>query len=163
MKRLLVVALLVGFLVVLFVSPVYASASGEGGSDFLTWLSDLLIIQWPALIGIAALITVIVNVLKGFGWVKDGYAQAWSAGLNLLGMIILIGIKVVRPDLGLEFLDGTAGMIASVLTVFSGLLIQVVSSYLLHRSIAGIPVIGKSFSLEEIKKLASDPDQFLGG
>ncbi|MEM5774513.1 MAG: hypothetical protein AAGU05_05880, partial [Anaerolineaceae bacterium] len=58
--------------------------------------SDLLT-QWSALVGLAALIAVLINLLKLAGLVKDGDAQTWSAALNLLGMAALFLLKVIRP------------------------------------------------------------------
>ncbi len=107
---------------------------------------DSLLVQWGTLVGVAALIAVIINVLKLAGVVKDGTAQTWSAGLNLAGLIILFVLKIVRPDLDIGELDKQAGALADVALVLIGYISQLLASKLTHTAIRNIPLIGASYS-----------------
>ena len=115
-------------------------------------LNDLFL-QYGALVGVAALIAVLINIAKSVQWISDGQAQNWSAGLNLIGMAVLLMAKVFRPDLDLVELDSQAAELATVLTVLSGYVLQLLSSKLVHQfALKGLPLIGKSYSEAEIEK-----------
>jgi hypothetical protein len=128
--------------------------------DLLGMLTNLLFVVLPSLVGVAALITVITNILKQVGWVQDGTANQWSAGLNLAGILVLVLLKVFRPDLTYDVIDSTAAGIANILLVFSGYILQIIMSGKVQDAIRGIPVIGKSFSVDARKQfIASLPQK----
>lgn len=104
-----------------------------------------LFIMWGSLAGMAALIALVINVLKLAGVVKDGTAQTWSAGLNLFGLVALFVLQIVKPDLDIAGVDGQVMAFVNVATVVLGYVIQLLSSKLTHIAITGVPVIGKSF------------------
>src|SRR3990167_2247463 len=104
--------------------------------------------QFAALAGAGALIALVVNVLKYAGVVKDGQAVTYSLVLNTIGMVALIAIKVFRPDLYVAQLDGIAAQVAAAGVTLFGLFVQLYGSRLGHQAVAGIPVLGKSHSLE---------------
>lgn len=108
-------------------------------------LQDLFV-GWTSLMGFAALIAVIVNVLKAVGVVKDGTAQTWSAGLNLAGLIAMFVLRIFRPDFDLAGIDEQAAQLANVVTVLLAYITQLLSSKLAHIAVKTIPVIGKSYS-----------------
>jgi hypothetical protein len=109
-------------------------------------LNDLFM-QYGALVGVAALIAVMINVAKTLKWISDGQAQNWSAGLNLIGMALLLIAKVFRPDLDLVELDSQAAQLATVLSVVVGYVLQLLSSKFVHEyALKGLPLIGKSYS-----------------
>lgn len=137
-----------------FAVPVFASAAPPVPpipADLFSWFADLVIVQWPSLVGIAALITVLVNIGKSVGLVTDGEATRWVAGLNILGMVVLILLKIFQPQWAVLYLDSVAGVIAQVMIILSGFALQLVTSYLTHQSIRGVPVVGKSFTLDSSK------------
>ena len=105
-----------------------------------------MIQQFGALAGVAALITIIVNVLKQFGVVKDGTAQNWVAGLNLAGLAALISLRVFMPDVDIAALDSQAAQIAVLLAVVAAYISEMGLSKLTHKLLSGVPAIGKSFS-----------------
>lgn len=104
-----------------------------------------LFILWGSLAGVAALIALVINVLKMAGAVKDGTSQTWSAGLNLLGMVALFVLRIVKPDLDIAGVDAQVMAFANVAAVVLGYVIQLLSSKLTHIAITGVPVIGKSY------------------
>ena len=108
-----------------------------------------LLTQWMGLAGIAALIAVVINVLKLAGVVKDGSAQTWSAGLNLAGMAALLLLKIFRPEIDLSGIDQQAAALAEVAMVVLGYLTQLLSAKLAHLAVKRVPLIGASFSAGE--------------
>lgn len=53
-----------------------------------------ILVEFAALVGFAALVSVIVNILKVAGVVKDGTADKWVAGFNLAGVL---GFAIFTP------------------------------------------------------------------
>jgi len=104
--------------------------------------------QWIALAGAGALIACLINVGKALGWIKDGQAVTWSTVLNVVGMIGLLLLKLFKPDADLVVIDGFASQVAQALMILVGLVTQMLSSKGTHIALKGVPVIGKSFTLE---------------
>ena len=107
---------------------------------------DILLPQFLALGGVAALVTALVNVLKQFNVVKDGQASIASLILNVLGFVTLIALKVLAPDFDFTGIDTSAGSIAQILILVLGLVVQLSASQKAHSTLRGLPVIGKSYS-----------------
>jgi hypothetical protein len=107
---------------------------------------DSLVVQWGTLLGFAALIAVLINILKLAGVVKDDTAHIWSAALNLAGLVALFLAKVFSPDLDVPGLDQQAAEFANVMTVIVAYISQLLSSKLTHFAIKGVPFFGVSNS-----------------
>lgn len=153
MKKFVRSLLLLAVLVAI-ATPVYAS-SGIGvviPPDFMDWLTNLLFVVIPTLVGVAALITVLINVLKTAGVVKDSTSVQWSAGLNLAAIVILVLLKIFKPDLTYDFIDKTAGQVANILIVITAYVFQIILSGKTQDVLRGIPVIGKSLSQDNLAK-----------
>ena len=97
--------------------------------------------------GVGTLVAAIVNALKSAGVVKDGQAQTFVLGFNLLGLVVLFVLGIFAPSTDLSQLDSTAAQVAQLLTIVVGLVVQFGGSKLAHGAFKGIPVIGKSFSV----------------
>ena len=110
---------------------------------------DSLLAQWASLVGFAALIAIVINVLKLTGVVKDGTAQTWSAGLNLVGLVGLFILRVVKPDLDVGELDKQVGAFSQVAVVMIGYISQLLASKLTHVAVKNIPLIGASHTLDK--------------
>jgi len=108
---------------------------------------DQLIVQFAALIGVAALVAAIVNVAKVFG-MPDGYAPHLSAGLSLVAFASLVGFKVFVPDVDLAALDSKAADIAVLILYVLGFVMQMGLPGQFHKllSSGSVPIIGKSNS-----------------
>ncbi len=104
--------------------------------------------QLMALGGFAALIAVVINVLKTLGVVKDGQAGTWATGLNLAGLIGLFVAGIVAPEFEVAGLDATLAQIAEILSLIFAFIIQNWVSKGTHNVFSGgkVPVIGKSYS-----------------
>lgn len=105
-------------------------------------------VAFASLIGIAALVTILVQIGKLIGFVQDATANKWAAGLNLLFFIALVLLGIFRPDLTLDFLDGYAGRIAQVLVYLLGFVIQITRSKPIYDAMkaARVPLLSKSYS-----------------
>ena len=104
--------------------------------------------QLMALGGFAALIAVVINVLKTFGVVKDGQAGMWATVLNLAGLIGLVVAGIVAPEFEVAGLNAKFAQIAEILSLIFAFIMQNWISKGTHTvfSSGDVPVIGKSFS-----------------
>jgi len=105
-----------------------------------------LLLQFSGLVGFAALVTFLVNAFKTVGWVKDGQAQNWVAGLNLLGLASLLAINVFNPELDVTAIDAEIGEFTQVAMVVFAYIFQMLSSRVSYLAVKNVPVIGKSNS-----------------
>lgn len=111
-------------------------------------IQSLLVIG-SALVGLPALITVVINILKAINIVKDGDAQKWSLVLNLVGIYALMTWKVLDPTANIQVADESIAAIAKLIGVFAQLFIQTKVSGAFQNTIRGIPIVGKSYSDEK--------------
>ena len=103
-----------------------------------------------SLVGVGALIAVLINIGKLIGFVKEGTAQNWSVGANIVGIVLLMIFHVFQPaNIDLGQIDTFAGSIAQILLIVVGLFVQLASSKLTHATVKGTAVIGKSYSLKQ--------------
>ncbi len=109
-----------------------------------------LIAQYGGLVGVAAVVGLLVNVLKSAGVVQDGQAQTWSAGFNLVGMAGMLALKVFQPDFDFAGMDAQAAQFASVAAVVVGYILQLLSSKATNSAVRGVPIVGKSFSPDKV-------------
>lgn len=102
------------------------------------------LLEWGALAGFAALVALVINVLKLFSLVKDGQAQTWSAAINLLGMIGFIAYKIINPSFDPAGIDSQIGQIVQIAQILLGYVMQLGVSKITHSAVRNVPVIGKS-------------------
>jgi hypothetical protein len=107
-----------------------------------------LLAQFGALAGVSGLIAAFVNICKSIGWVKDGKAPTWSAGLSLLALATLFALGVFRPDVDIKGLDQQAANLANFSLVLFGYISQLGLAKLSHNALKGLPVVGKSHTPE---------------
>jgi hypothetical protein len=110
-----------------------------------------IVIEFASLIGFAALVTIIVNILKYFKVVRDYDAPTWVAGFNALGLIGLIVYRFFFPDAIITGLDASLATVASVLTYILAFIVQLGISKVAHLAARGTPVIGTSYTLIKAK------------
>lgn len=102
--------------------------------DITTLLGDFM-----KLGGFAALVSVLVDIGKRFGIVKDGDAPTWVTGINLVGLVIFFVAKVVNFDFA--GLDPVFAQVATVLAALLALVGQVAVSRFAHFTLQGVKVI----------------------
>lgn len=103
-------------------------------------------VEFAALIGFAALVSLIVNVLKKFNVVQDGTADKWVAGFNLVGLVAFIIVKVSLPDFDVVPVDNILGQIANAGMYVLNFIVMLLGSKLTYVATKGLPTIGKSNS-----------------
>lgn len=103
---------------------------------------------WLTLVGFGALISFLVGVLKYFGVVKDGTAEKWVAGFNILGLIFVFVAINFFPQLNLPQIDQNLMSFVGILNVIWSYVLTLFGSKLAYWVARGVPVIGKSYSLE---------------
>ena len=108
-----------------------------------------LLLQFSGLVGYAAFVVFIVNLLKGFGVVKDGQSQNWIAGFNLLGLIGLFAIHVFMPETDISAIDVQIGKFVEFALYLLAYIAQMLGSKVTYIAVRNVPVIGKSFSASE--------------
>jgi hypothetical protein len=84
------------------------------------------------MIGVAALVAILIDLLKRFGLVQDGDAPKWSAALNLIALIALVAMRYIAPQFSVEFLDEQAGAVAQIAVVILSFVVQLRVSPAVH-------------------------------
>lgn len=112
-------------------------------------------VLWMSLVGFGALISFLVGVLKYFGVVKDGTAEKWVAGFNLLGLIFVFVAINFLPQLNLPQIDQNVMSFVGILSVIWSYVLTLFGSKLAYWVARGVPVVGKSYSLEAAAKKAA--------
>ena len=106
------------------------------------------VVQVAALVGFSMLITLLINVAKWIGWVKEGYADKVAAGANLILILVVYGFKLFKPEFDFMTLDPIVQEAATVGTLIFTYILQLFGGQLTHAVVRGLPVVGKSYSLE---------------
>lgn len=94
------------------------------------------------LAGLGGLISVLVNLLKAIGLVKDGTSEQWVQGFNLVAFVAVAVIYFAKIQIDWTQLDGWL----TVLATFIGFVVQLLSSKVTYSVTKGSPVIGFSYS-----------------
>ena len=101
-----------------------------------------------SLAGFAAFVSFLVNALKTFGVVKDGDANKWVAGLNLIGVIAVYATLIIFPKFDFSHIDSMLLEIAAVGSFLLSEILMIFGSKLTHLAVRGLPLIGKSYSFD---------------
>lgn len=105
-------------------------------------------VQFAALGGVAAFITILVNVLKYFNVIKEEKVAMWVGILQLIGYLALYVTKIFRPEFNPAGIDAVVLEIATVATYILSFLAQFGIGKLAHVIVRGVPVIGKSYTYD---------------
>ena len=154
MKRtFILIALFLLFIALPFTSVHAAPLAQDGVSQ--NPLGDLMT-TFSSLTGVAMLIAAIVNSLKISGVVKDGQASSWSAGLNLVALAALFIAQEFGYGSIVPSVDSSANAWASLVSVIFAFVWQLYASRKTHDLVlAGLPVIGKTFSAKQAGETVS--------
>lgn len=134
-----------------------ATANGEATGP-LEWADVLagaieFVKQVVSLASAAAVVTVLINIGKTLGIVKDGTAKTWSFILNMILMIALLVMKIFVPGAMVETADQTLTTISEVLlSVLAILGLMMPVSNKVYSAVKGVSVIGKSYELDKSSK-----------
>ena len=107
-----------------------------------------VILQFSTLAGFGALLAALVNIGKQFGLISDGTAGRWFAGLSLAAIGALVYLKLFQPQIAVEFVDAQAAVLAQILLLVLGYVVQLGAGMTSHSIFAGLklPWVGKSYS-----------------
>jgi len=105
-----------------------------------------IVMEIGLLLGFAAFVSLLINVLKFFGVVKDGTADKWVGGFNLLGVLALFAVRIFIPDFDPLPIDSVLGTIAAVGSFVLSYVVTIWGSKITYKAVKGLPVIGKSNS-----------------
>lgn len=119
---------------------------------------SLLLAELVGLAGVAGLISLGINVAKSAGWVQDGQAPTISAVANFILLGILMAARIFKPDMDIGQIDAQIASFVNVGTVVFAYVIQLLASKATHAAVAGVPVIGKSFTLERTAAWQAEHD-----
>ena len=104
-------------------------------------LEDILRL-FAGLAGLGGLISVLVNLLKAIGLVKDGTSEQWVQGFNLIAFIAVAVVYFMKVQVDWAQIDGWL----EVLATFIGFVVQLFGSKVTYAVTRGAPVIGFSYS-----------------
>lgn len=104
-------------------------------------LEDILRL-FAGLAGLGGLISVLVNLLKAIGLVKDGTSEQWVQGFNLVAFIAVAVVYFMKVQVDWAQIDGWLGVLAT----FIGFVVQLFGSKVTYAVTRGAPVIGFSYS-----------------
>lgn len=109
-----------------------------------------LVTLFLSLAGFGAFITLVVNILKLVGVVKDGTADLWVKYLNLAGLVIVGVLFFAAPD-AIPFVDRILGLLAElggvllpILALVLGWPIANFASEKTYGKIKGVKLLGYS-------------------
>ncbi|MFA5379666.1 MAG: hypothetical protein WC455_28165 [Dehalococcoidia bacterium] len=118
----------------------------------LTTLSVTVI----GLAGFGACVSALVNLLKGFGVVKDSTAPTWVTGFNLAGVVALFIAQAAGAQLDLVSMDAKLGEVARLAVTIGELVIALGGSKIFYSVVKGTPGIGTSNTLASLAKVFTD-------
>jgi hypothetical protein len=101
--------------------------------------------------GAAAIIAVLINIFKTLGVIKDGQSPAVSTVANLVVFIGLVATQLFKIDVDVLGLDEQAGRYAVMLSTVFGYFVELGGTKVMHKILAGTPLVGKSFTAEAKK------------
>jgi hypothetical protein len=102
-----------------------------------------------SLASLGGLISVIVNILKRVGVIKDGTSDMWYQGINLVVFIAVAIVYFLKTPVDWGNIDGYLKLLGTVL----GFVIQMLGGQVTYTVIKGTPLIG--FSFEKAKQRAA--------
>lgn len=95
-------------------------------------LDNVLLIA-GSMLGLQLLVSLVVDVLKWAGVVKDGDSGRWSAGFNLFSIAGIAVTIALKPDFDFTSLDTNLVVIAQFATLLFSYIVQIVGSKKLHQ------------------------------
>lgn len=115
------------------------------------WLDFLvgLVAQFPLLVGVAAVVAIVVNLLKLIpgGPVNDTNVEVWKNYLSLGAFVVVAILGIFNVDFTPVIVDTVAAKIAQILVYLSGFITVAGFSGIVHRNaLRGLAFVGTSFS-----------------
>ena len=160
-RNLFFICLIVIILALAMVIPAFAKPLLQETAPPSNILQDIMNVgtSLATLTGVAALISVIVNVLKYFTLIPDGMAGRFFALLNLIAFIALAAMRIFAPQFSLAYLDGIAAQVATIALFVTGYLFQLGIGQTAYSIIqqTNIPILSHSTTYTNWKKMDGTP------
>jgi hypothetical protein len=99
--------------------------------------------------GFGACVSVLVNLFKELGWVKDGTAPTWVTGFNVAGIAALFVAQAAGAQFDLASMDAKLGDVARLAVTVGELVIALGGSKIFYSVVKGTPGIGASNTLKK--------------
>jgi len=116
---------------------------------------DVVLTIAGSMLGVQALISLLIDVLKWAGVISDGNAGKWSAGLNLVGLAGIAVALGLYPTFDFPKLDAQLVIIAQFGSLIFGFIIQIAGTRHVHRFITqGLGVWKFSHTQRQLPKRA---------
>jgi len=101
--------------------------------------------------GLGALVSVLVNIGKTIGWIKNDTSMNWVTGGNIVVLVVAFVLNMTGKIGLLPVIDTQAGQIAQIILLVFGFVWQMLSSRISHFALKGTAFIGKSYTVEAVK------------
>ncbi len=112
---------------------------------------DVVLTIAGSMLGAQALISLLIDVLKFAGAIRDGTAGKWSAALNLLGLAGIAVALGLNPSFNFPKLDAQLVIIAQFGSLLFGYIVQVAGTQQVHRFITqGLGVWRFSYTTRQL-------------
>lgn len=108
--------------------------------------------------GFGAFVSMVVDVLKYVGLIKDGQAEYYTTGLNLAGLLGLFVVMAFFPGANIVLANSVLGKLAQIGVLVLGLVVELKTTSWVHAQLRGLPVLGYSYSLRS-QRLAAQATQ----
>jgi cytochrome c oxidase assembly factor CtaG len=93
---------------------------------------ELILTIVAGLVGLPALWSVVIDLLKYFGVVTDGTAGKWSAGFNIVTLIAVAVLVNFFPNFDFAGVDSTLAEVAKFAALIAGYLFQILITNKVH-------------------------------
>lgn len=108
-------------------------------------MTENIFLLIAGLAGLGAFISMLVNVLKIIGVVKENQGEVWFQSISL---VVFIAVTIVYLW-GIPINWGEVDSWLVLLTTILGFVFEILAGRLTHSVIRGTPIIGYSFGKEE--------------
>lgn len=109
-----------------------------------------------SMLGAQALISLLIDVLKYVGVIRDGSAGKWSAGLNLVGLAGIAVALGLYPSFDFPKLDAQFVVIAQFGSLLFGYIIQIAGTQHVHKFFThGLGAWRFSYTLRQLRHFKS--------
>lgn len=112
---------------------------------------DVVLVIAAGMLGFQTLVSLLIDVLKYIGAIRDGNAGKWSAGLNLLGLAGIAVALALNPNFNFPKLDAQLLIIAQFGSLLFAYIVQIAGSRQVHLfTTKGLGVWRFSFSARQL-------------
>lgn len=93
------------------------------------------------LTALGAVVSMLINVLKAFGVIKDGESEKWVQGANLIVFVAVAVVYFIAKPVDWGIVNGWL----EIAVVILGYLVQIMGSKIAYPLVKHTPVIGYTF------------------